>query len=162
MVLCTNTGAGDPLVRKLEAFDLVVVDEAGQAIEPSCWVPILQGKRCILAGDACQLAPTIMSRQALEGGLGISLMERAAKLHSGLLSTMLTIQYRMHHSIALWASQEMYGGLLRSAPSVASHLLADSPDVKVAHILFGLQMLPLSNGSSGVCVRILFEFIIPH
>jgi predicted DNA helicase len=130
VVLCTNTGAGDPLILKLEAFDLVVVDEAAQAIEPSCWIPLLQGRRCVLAGDACQLAPTIMSRQALDGGLGVSLMERAGALHGGLLSTMLGIQYRMHHAIALWASHEMYGGRLRSAPHVASHLLRDSLGVQ--------------------------------
>lgn len=122
-------------MRKLEAFDLVVVDEAAQAIEPSCWIPLLQGRRCVLAGDACQLAPTIMSREALDGGLGVSLMERAGSLHDGLLSTMLNIQYRMHHAIALWASHEMYGGRLRSAPPVASHLLRDSPTVQVRTML---------------------------
>lgn len=130
VVLCTNTGAGEPLIRKLEAFDLVVVDEAAQAIEPSCWIPLLQGKRCVLAGDACQLAPTIMSREALDGGLGVSLMERAGALHGGMLSTMLSMQYRMHHAIALWTSHEMYGGRVRSAPAVASHLLRDSSNVK--------------------------------
>uniref|UniRef100_A0A7I4DX35 Helicase ATP-binding domain-containing protein n=1 Tax=Physcomitrium patens TaxID=3218 RepID=A0A7I4DX35_PHYPA len=130
VILCTNTGAGDPLIRKQEAFDLVVVDEAAQAIEPSCWIPLLQGRRCVLAGDASQLAPTIMSRTALDGGLGVSLMERAGNLHSGLLSTMLSTQYRMHSAIADWASHEMYGGSLRSAPAVASHLLRDTPGVK--------------------------------
>ncbi|KAG0616875.1 hypothetical protein M758_5G148200 [Ceratodon purpureus] len=134
VVLCTNTGAGDPLVRKLEAFDLVVVDEAAQAIEPSCWIPLLQGRRCVLAGDACQLAPTIMSREALDGGLSVSLMERAGALHDGLLSIMLNTQYRMHNAIALWASHEMYSDRLCSAPAVASHLLSDSPSVKDSSI----------------------------
>jgi hypothetical protein len=131
VVLCTNTGAGDPLVRNLDPFDLVVVDEAAQAIEPSCWIPLLQGRRCVLTGDMCQLAPTIMSREAMEHGLGMSLMERAAGLHKGILSTMLSVQYRMHEAIALWASKEMYGGRLMSAPSVETHLLLDSPGVKV-------------------------------
>ncbi|XP_052113724.1 uncharacterized protein LOC107473831 [Arachis duranensis] len=130
VVLATNTGAADPLIRRLDAFDLVVIDEAGQAIEPSCWIPILQGKRCILAGDQCQLAPVILSRQALEGGLGISLLERATALHEGILTTRLTTQYRMNDAIASWASKEMYGGLLKSSESVFSHLLVDSPFVK--------------------------------
>ncbi|GLT59752.1 hypothetical protein SLA2020_325530 [Shorea laevis] len=130
VVLATNTGAADPLIRRLEMFDLVVIDEAGQAIEPSCWIPILQGKRCILAGDQCQLAPVILSRKALEGGLGVSLLERAATLHEGFLATMLTIQYRMNDAIASWASKEMYGGTLKSSPIVASHLLVESPFVK--------------------------------
>lgn len=131
VVLATNTGAADPLIRRLDAFDLVVIDEAGQAIEPSCWIPILQGKRCILAGDQCQLAPVILSRKALEGGLGISLLERATTLHEGVLTTRLTIQYRMNDVIASWASKEMYGGLLKSSENVFSHLLVDSPFVKV-------------------------------
>lgn len=131
VVLATNTGAADPLIRRLGSFDLVVIDEAGQAIEPSCWIPILQGKRCILAGDECQLAPVILSRKALEGGLGISLLERAANLHEGVLATKLTTQYRMNDAIASWASKEMYSGLLKSSSSVASHLLVDSPFVKV-------------------------------
>jgi superfamily I DNA and/or RNA helicase len=130
VVLSTNTGAADPLIRKTGSFDLVIIDEAGQGIEPSCWIPILQGKRCILAGDHCQLAPAILSRKALEGGLGKSMMERASLLHDGLLTTRLTVQHRMHDSIASWASKEMYQGLLQSSHSVASHLLADSPVVK--------------------------------
>ncbi|KAG6510548.1 hypothetical protein ZIOFF_028573 [Zingiber officinale] len=134
VVLATNTGAADPLIRRLGVFDLVIVDEAGQAIEPSCWIPILQGKRCILAGDQCQLAPVILSRKALEGGLGISLMERASTLHKGMLTTKLMIQYRMHDAIASWASKEMYGGLLKSSPLVSSHLLVDSPFVKITWI----------------------------
>ncbi|WOL09489.1 DNA-binding protein SMUBP-2 [Canna indica] len=134
VVLATNTGAADPLIRRLGAFDLVIIDEAGQAIEPSCWIPVLQGKRCILAGDQCQLAPVILSRKAMEGGLGISLMERASNLHEGMLTTKLTVQYRMHHAIASWASREMYDGLLQSSPSVSSHLLVDSPFVKITWI----------------------------
>ncbi|KAK3155025.1 hypothetical protein QOZ80_2BG0197880 [Eleusine coracana subsp. coracana] len=134
VVLSTNTGAADPLIRKTGSFDLVIVDEAGQAIEPSCWIPILQGKRCILAGDHCQLAPVILSRKALDGGLGKSLLERASSLHDGLLTTRLTVQYRMHDSIAMWASNEMYHGLLESSQLVASHLLADSPVVKATWI----------------------------
>ncbi|TVU28159.1 hypothetical protein EJB05_19668 [Eragrostis curvula] len=112
VVLSTNTGAADPLIRKTGSFDLVIVDEAGQVIEPSCWIPVLQGKRCILAGDHCQLAPVILSRTALDGGLGKSLLERASSLHDGLLTTQLTVQYRMHDSIAMWASNEMYQGLI--------------------------------------------------
>lgn len=131
VVLATNTGAADPLIRKLGTFDLVVIDEAGQAIEPSCWIPILQGKRCILAGDQCQLAPVILSRKALEGGLGVSLLERASNMHDGVLTAKLTTQYRMNDAIASWASKEMYDGSLISSSTVAGHLLVDSPFVKV-------------------------------
>jgi superfamily I DNA and/or RNA helicase len=132
VVLSTNTGAADPLIRRPGSFDLVIIDEAGQAIEPSCWIPILQGKRCILAGDQCQLAPVILSRKAMECGLGVSLLERASSLHKEMFATKLMVQYRMHDAIASWASKEMYGGLLKSHPSVSSHLLRDSPFVKVS------------------------------
>lgn len=130
VVLSTNIGAADPLIKGIGFFDLVIIDEAGQAIEPSCWIPILQGKRCILAGDQHQLAPVILSREAMEGGLGISLLQRASSLHDGLLTTQLTMQYRMHESIASWASNEMYSGLLKSSPSVASRLLVDYPFIQ--------------------------------
>ncbi|KAI3705941.1 hypothetical protein L1987_76190 [Smallanthus sonchifolius] len=130
VVLTTNTGAADPIIRRLDAFDLVVIDEAGQAIEPSCWIPILLGRRCILAGDQCQLAPVILSRKALEGGLGVSLLEKAVSLHDGILATKLTTQYRMNDAISSWASKEMYGGLLKSSETVSSHLLVDSPFVQ--------------------------------
>lgn len=149
VVLATNTGAADPLIRRLDAFDLVVIDEAGQAIEPSCWIPILQGKRCILAGDQCQLAPVILSRKALEGGLGVSLLERASILHEGVHATNLTTQYRMNDAISSWASKEMYSGLLKSSSTVASHLLVDSPFVKVKNlfILLPQSLLYFSPGS---------------
>jgi superfamily I DNA and/or RNA helicase len=145
VVLSTNTGAADPLIRKTGSFDLVIIDEAGQGIEPSCWIPILQGKRCILAGDHCQLAPAILSRKALESGLGKSMMERASLLHDGLLTTRLTVQHRMHDSIASWASKEMYQGLLQSSHSVASHLLADSPVVKVHICILSVSAFEVSG-----------------
>lgn len=139
VVLATNIGAADPMIRWLNSFDLVVIDEAGQAIEPSCWIPILLGKRCILAGDKCQLAPVILSRKALEGGLGVSLLERASTLHEGVLATKLTTQFRMNDAIASWASKEMYNGILKSSASVTAHLLSDSPLVKVHRLLMNIR-----------------------
>eukprot|EP00850_Spirogloea_muscicola_P011765 SM000074S21675 [mRNA] locus=s74:339511:345042:+ [translate_table: standard] len=130
VILCTNTGAGDPLVQKLPAFDLVIIDEAGQATEPSCWIPILQGRRLVLAGDPCQLAPTVLSREAAMGGLSISLMERAMSLHNGRLLVLLDTQYRMNSAIANWCSSELYNGRLKSAPAVADRLLCDSSGVR--------------------------------
>ncbi|VAI16660.1 unnamed protein product [Triticum turgidum subsp. durum] len=128
--LLKKLGAADPLIKEIGFFDLVIIDEAGQAIEPSCWIPILRGKRCILAGDQHQLAPVILSREAMQGGLGMSLLERASSLHDELLTTKLTMQYRMHESIANWASNEMYFGLLKSSSSVASRLLFDYPSIQ--------------------------------
>eukprot|EP00850_Spirogloea_muscicola_P021566 SM000254S08792 [mRNA] locus=s254:115750:121317:+ [translate_table: standard] len=132
VILCTNTGAGDPLVQKLPAFDLVIIDEAGQATEPSCWIPILQGRRLVLAGDPCQLAPTVLSREAAMGGLGTSLVERAMSLHNGKLLVLLDTQYRMNSAIANWCSSELYNGRLKSAPAVADRLLCDLSGVRVS------------------------------
>jgi superfamily I DNA and/or RNA helicase len=137
VILSTNIGAADPLIRRIGSFDLVIIDEAGQAIEPSCWIPILQGKHCILAGDHHQLAPVVLSREAMEGGLGMSLLERASSFHDEQLVTKIKMQYRMHDSIARWASNEMYGGFLVSSPLVASGLLADHPFIKVLRPNFG-------------------------
>lgn len=134
VIISTNTSSGEPLVQNLPAFDLVLIDEAAQAVEPACWIPLLKGRRAVLAGDPCQLAPVILSRKALEGGLGISLMERACNLHGGILRTLLNVQYRMNDAIASWSSKEMYEGELMSSPAVASHLLADSSGVKASWI----------------------------
>ncbi|KAG8060873.1 hypothetical protein GUJ93_ZPchr0002g23272 [Zizania palustris] len=153
VVLSTNIGAADPLVRRIGCFDLVIIDEAGQAIEPSCWIPILQGKRCIIAGDHRQLAPVILSREAMQGGLSMSLLERASSVHDELLTTKLTTQYRMHDSIANWASNEMYDGLLKSSPSVASHLLSDFPFIKetwITHCAFLLLDTRMPYGSLNI------------
>ncbi|KAK2416793.1 DNA-binding protein SMUBP-2 [Trifolium repens] len=105
VVLATNKGATDPLIRQLDAFDLIVIDEAGQAIEPSCWILILQAKHSILAGDQCQLAHVMFSRKALEGGLGISLLERDATLHEGILTTTLTTHYHSPFVKPTWITQ---------------------------------------------------------
>lgn len=81
VVLCKNTSTSDNLVHQVGPFGLVVNDGAGQATERSCSIPLLQGKHAVLAGDTCQLAPTILSRGVTEGGLGLSLMQRASRLH---------------------------------------------------------------------------------
>eukprot|EP00898_Chlorokybus_atmophyticus_P001456 jgi/Chlat1/2310/Chrsp17S02598 len=129
VVLCTNTGAADPLLQKQPTFDMVVIDEAGQATEPSTWIALLHGRRAVLVGDTCQLAPTVISRDAVAGGLNTSLMERAASLHNGALTRMLRTQYRMHPHIALWASNEMYNGRLQSAYFLNGRVLSKRPHV---------------------------------
>merc|ERR1711991_355602 len=123
-------------------FDLVIIDEAAQALEAECWLAILKGRRCILAGDHCQLPPTIMSDEAARRGLGITLMDRIVKSNGkkklkkrgknrtmkpilNVPVVMLNTQYRMHDSICSWASKAMYNGGLCSHESVAEHLLTD-------------------------------------
>ncbi|KAL1787993.1 DNA-binding protein SMUBP-2 [Sigmodon hispidus] len=132
VVLATNTGASCDGPLKLlpeNHFDVVVVDECAQALEASCWIPLLKAPKCILAGDHKQLPPTTVSHKAALGGLSRSLMERLAEKHGAGVVRMLTVQYRMHQAITRWASEAMYHGQLTAHPSVAGHLLKDLPGV---------------------------------
>ncbi|XP_075019777.1 DNA-binding protein SMUBP-2 isoform X2 [Calonectris borealis] len=132
VVLATNTGASSDGPLKLlpeNHFDLVVIDECAQALEASCWIPLLKAQKCILAGDHKQLPPTIISHKAAAKGLSLSLMERLIERFGEKIVKMLTVQYRMHQAIMQWSSSEMYGGRLTAHPSVAQHLLKDLPDV---------------------------------
>ncbi|XP_010289413.1 PREDICTED: DNA-binding protein SMUBP-2, partial [Phaethon lepturus] len=132
VVLATNTGASSDGPLKLlpeNHFDLVVIDECAQALEASCWIPLLKAGKCILAGDHKQLPPTIISHKAAAKGLSLSLMERLIERYGEKIVKMLTVQYRMHQAIMQWASLEMYSGRLTAHPSVAQHLLKDLPGV---------------------------------
>ncbi|TRZ21294.1 hypothetical protein HGM15179_005820 [Zosterops borbonicus] len=132
VVLATNTGASSDGPLKLlpeTHFDVVVIDECAQALEASCWIPLLKAPKCILAGDHKQLPPTIISHRAAAEGLSLSLMERLAGHYGERAVRMLTVQYRMHRDIMEWASSELYSGRLSAHPSVAQHLLRDLPGV---------------------------------
>ncbi|KAJ7344288.1 hypothetical protein JRQ81_000238 [Phrynocephalus forsythii] len=132
VVLATNTGASSDGPLKLlpeDHFDLVVIDECSQALEASCWIPLLKAKKCVLAGDHKQLPPTIISHKAAAKGLSLSLMERLIQMCGDRVVKMLTVQYRMHQAIMQWASSEMYDGRLSAHQSVAQHLLKDLPGV---------------------------------
>ncbi|XP_074951406.1 DNA-binding protein SMUBP-2 isoform X2 [Phalacrocorax aristotelis] len=132
VVLATNTGASSDGPLKLlpeDHFDLVVIDECAQALEASCWIPLLKARKCVLAGDHKQLPPTIISHKAAAKGLSLSLMERLVERYGEKIVKMLTVQYRMHQAVMQWASSEMYSGRLTAHPSVAQHLLKDLPGV---------------------------------
>lgn len=132
VVLSTNTGACDtgPL-KYLPAghFDWVVIDECAQALESSCWIPLLNARKCILSGDYKQLPPTIKSKIAASKGLSISLMERLIQKYGDSVVRMITVQYRMNSAIMEWASKEMYQGRLTAHTSVEKHLLKDLPGI---------------------------------
>ncbi|KAM7264647.1 hypothetical protein ACFE04_002330 [Oxalis oulophora] len=129
VVLTTLTGSSS---RKLDStsFDLVIIDEAAQALEIACWIALLKGSRCILSGDHLQLPPTILSVQAEEKGLGRTLFERLADLYGDDAMSMLTVQYRMHELIMEWSSKELYSSKIKAHPSVAAHMLFDLEGVK--------------------------------
>lgn len=135
-VICaTLTGVNSEVLGPRE-FDLVVIDEAAQAIEPACWIPLLRAGRVVLAGDHCQLPPTIVSNQAAREGLAISLMERLLKQLGTGISRRLTTQYRMHEAIMGFSSEAFYESSLVAHDSVRAHLLTDVPSV---------QPLPLTS-----------------
>jgi superfamily I DNA and/or RNA helicase len=134
VVCATLTGLDGELLGK-RRFDLVVIDEACQSTEPACWVAIGRGERLVLAGDHCQLPPTIVSDEAAAKGLGVSLFERLMNTTSQnenlgqKLSRRLTIQYRMHESIMAFSSDEFYEGGLVADAGVAARRLCDLPGV---------------------------------
>lgn len=132
VVFATNVGAASKLLKDA-TFDLVVIDEAAQALEASCWVPILKAKRCVLAGDHKQLPPTIKSKRAAADGLELTLFDRVTRLASTQsVVKMLTTQYRMHARISDWSSHAMYDGALESFEGVATRRLHELPHVAIA------------------------------
>jgi len=128
-VVCATLTGMDSEVLGTRQFDLAVIDEACQSTEPGCWIPLLRSQRVVLAGDHCQLPPTVISPEAAQAGFGVSLFERLIDLHGASIARLLTVQYRMHASIMNFSSQEFYDGELIADPAVAGHLLRDLPDV---------------------------------
>ncbi|HEX4612169.1 MAG TPA: AAA domain-containing protein, partial [Urbifossiella sp.] len=111
VVCATLTGLdGETLGRR--RFDTAVLDEACQATEPAAWLPLLRAGRVVLAGDHCQLPPTVISPEAADAGLSVSLMERVVGQYGDRVARRLVVQYRMHESIMGFSSAEFYDGEL--------------------------------------------------
>lgn len=121
VITATLVGSNHYTVRQLK-YHTVVIDEAGQALEPACWIPILKARKVILAGDHCQLPPTIKSAEAAKNGLSTTLLEKCVQLHPEAVS-LLQEQYRMHEHIMGYSSQVFYESKLKAHQSVAAHLL---------------------------------------
>lgn len=121
VITATLVGANNYMVRQLK-YKTVVIDEAGQALEPACWIPILKAQKVILAGDHFQLPPTIKSNEAAQKGLSTTLLEKCVALHPEAV-TLLEEQYRMHEMIMGYSSAVFYENRLKAHASVAQHLL---------------------------------------
>lgn len=115
VMACTLIGAAGKMLQGMD-FETVFIDEAAQALEGGCWVPIQKAKRVILAGDHLQLPPTIKSREAAKGGLEVTLFEKAIKRNAA--DVMLEVQYRMHEAIMTFSGTYFYKGRLRADDSV--------------------------------------------
>jgi DNA polymerase alpha-associated DNA helicase A len=139
VVLATLHGAGGFQLRD-EKFDVVIIDEASQALEAQCWVPLLTASKVVLAGDHLQLPPTIKSLNSKtkpkvkeEEGvikgmtLETTLFDRLLKQHGPGIKVMLTTQYRMHEKIMRFPSDELYEGKLVAAEGVKERLLTQLP-----------------------------------
>ena len=116
IVTCTLVGASNRNLRHL-SFETVFIDEAAQALEPGCWIPIAKGQRIILTGDHHQLPPTVKSEQAAREGLRETLFEKCIKRQPDT-ARMLTVQYRMHEQIMGFSSERFYKGQLVAHQSV--------------------------------------------
>ncbi len=127
-VVCTTTTIDDDLLGDRD-FDTVVIDEACQLTEPSVWQAVLRADRLILAGDHCQLPPTVLSEEAAREGLRDSLMQRLIVREGDSIFRRLTVQYRMHESIMKFSSRTFYGDSLVADDSVRGHRLCDLPEV---------------------------------
>ncbi|WQF77904.1 Putative AAA+ ATPase domain, helicase SMUBP-2/Hcs1, Helicase superfamily 1/2, ATP-binding protein [Colletotrichum destructivum] len=142
VVLATLHGAGGQQLRD-QQFDVVIIDEASQALEAQCWVPLLSAKKAVCAGDHLQLPPTIKSlnfklkaaalpkeaagKQIKGMTLETTLFDRLLALHGSSIKRMLTTQYRMHEKIMRFPSDELYGGKLIAAEAVKERLLKELP-----------------------------------
>ena len=123
VIASTLVGAGHRLLDG-QKYGTLFIDEAAQALEAACWIPLRRCQRVIFAGDHCQLPPTVKSIAALKAGLGTTLMERIA-LQKPEVVTLLRIQYRMNEEIMRFSSDWFYSGQVVSAPEVKYRSILD-------------------------------------
>ncbi|MEI3137809.1 MAG: AAA domain-containing protein [Phocaeicola sp.] len=123
VIACTLVGSANRLLTG-QKFGTLFIDEAAQALEAACWIPIRKADRVILAGDHCQLPPTVKAPEALRAGLGHTLMQTIVKNKPDTVS-LLNLQYRMNDEIMRFSSEWFYGGMLQSAPEVKYRSILD-------------------------------------
>jgi len=144
VVTATLVGASHYTIKNLR-YQTAVIDEAGQALEPACWIPILKAQRVILAGDHCQLPPTVKSAEA--SGLNTTLLEKNVALHPETVS-LLDEQYRMNSVIMGYSSEVFYESRLKAHASVAGRTLfeGDKPLVFIDTAGCGYDEQPEGTG----------------
>lgn len=123
VIASTLTGAANRVLEG-DKYSTLFIDEAAQALEAACWIAIRKAGRVILAGDHCQLPPTVKSIMALKGGLGKTLMERIVENKPETV-TLLKMQYRMNEQIMKFSSEWFYHGMVESAPTVSHRGILD-------------------------------------
>jgi len=157
VVLCTLSYTESYLLRDIfDHFDVVIIDEAAQALEVACLGPILRSKpkgcKVILAGDHQQLPPTLKSQEAAKAGLSRTLFDRLHPLcteytansnskHFTLVTRMLEVQYRMHEKIMTWSSAAMYQNQLVAHSSVKHHVLSQLVTDASIHTILSVPLV---------------------
>jgi len=129
-VVCTTTTIDNEILGD-RIFDWVVIDEACQGTESASWIPLLRGDRILLAGDHCQLPPTVISTEAAAEGYARSMMERLVDTYGDTITRQLSVQYRMHEQIMRFSSEQFYDDTLVADATVISHTLSDLTNVAV-------------------------------
>jgi len=123
VITCTLVGSANYMIRD-KVYSTVFIDEAGQAPEPACWIPILRAERVVLAGDHQQLPPTIKSQKAAREGLSVTLFEKIIQRQNA--ATMLEVQYRMNEKIMAFSNKKFYHDKLIAHESVKDKTLGES------------------------------------
>ncbi|GAA5795792.1 hypothetical protein HPULCUR_001154 [Helicostylum pulchrum] len=159
VVFCTLNGSGSVLMED-KNFDVVIIDEAGQATEPDCWIALLKAKKAILCGDHLQLPPTVISQTdnvqnsrprglSTLSDLSYAMLDRLMDMHGEKIKKTLTMQYRMHEKIMKFSSQELYENKLVAHKSVANHLLMDLSNVNTCDST-SYPLVLIDSGDSSV------------
>lgn len=131
VITCTLVGSSLKVLEKRK-FRTLVIDEAAQALEPACWIPISKVSRVILAGDPYQLPPTVKSMAAQKGGLGITLIEKGLQRLNK--TSFLDTQYRMNEQIMGFSNQRFYQNALKAGENVAQQRLPFTTDQSLLFI----------------------------
>ena len=137
VVACTLAGAASKVLFN-RRFSTLFIDEAAQALEAASWIAVIKADRVILAGDHHQLPPTVKCTEALDAGLGRTLMEHVAESKPECVS-MLTMQYRMNEQIMRFSSFFFYDGRLTAAPQIGARSVS----------AFGLPMMWIDTRECG-------------
>ena len=116
-VIASTLVGSNSRIMEGQKFGTLFIDEAAQALEAACWIPIKRCTRVIFAGDHCQLPPTVKSIAAQRAGLGKTLMERIVENKPEMV-TLLKVQYRMNDEIMRFSSDWFYDGKVESAPQI--------------------------------------------
>ena len=145
VIACTLVGSSNKLLEG-QKFSTLFIDEAAQALEAACWIPIRKVSRVILAGDHCQLPPTVKSYDALKAGLGKTLMERIVENKPEVV-TLLKMQYRMNEEIMRFSSDWFYNNQVESSPDVKYRSILDL-DVPMSWIDTSQFDFPKDSGIS--------------